>query len=72
MLEDMIWDGQYDAAKDNSDGSLSVCLSGNGAATFRNVNAANNFEAEGQSTDLTPHTCVHDPLPPVTLVGAGP
>lgn len=69
-LEDMIWDGQYDALKDNSDGSLSVCLSGNGTATFRNIDAANNFE--NQSTDLTPHTCEHDPLPRVTLVGVGP
>lgn len=69
-LEDMIWDGVYDPTKDNTDGHLSVCLSGNGAATFRNIDAANEFM--DQTTDLAPHTCEHPPLPAITLVGVGP
>ena len=36
-LEDILWDGYVDAAKDNSDGSLSLCIQNNGGASFRSI-----------------------------------
>ena len=59
-LEDILWDGWADGTKDNSDGHLNVCLSGNGGATFRNVNTVEDYM--NQSTDATPHDCMHTPL----------
>jgi parallel beta-helix repeat protein len=59
-LEDILWDGWTDAAKDNTDGHLDVCLSGNGSATFRNVNTVEDYM--NQSTDMAPHDCTHPAL----------
>ncbi|MSP15500.1 MAG: hypothetical protein EXR73_02610 [Myxococcales bacterium] len=64
-LEDMIWDGYFDANKVDTDGSLKICIKNNGAATFRNVDWPNNFAT--QSTDVAPHACEHPAIPPVTL-----
>jgi pectate lyase len=61
-LEDVLWDGLVDPDKDNTDGSLSYCVSALGG-TFRMINAAGGFE--NQVTDPTDYTCEHDPLPPV-------
>jgi hypothetical protein len=64
-LEDILWDGLVDPTKDNSDGSLSYCVSSLGSATFRMFDAAGDFQ--NQVTDPTDYTCTHDPLPPVEL-----
>ncbi len=64
-LEQIVWDGWYDPAKVNTNGSLSLCLSGNGSASFRNLVIQSNYV--GTSTDPTPHACTHAPIPPVTF-----
>lgn len=58
-LEDMVWDGESDSEKDNSDNSLTNCFAKNGDATFLNI-----LE---KSTDIEPNTCEHSQLPSVEL-----
>ena len=62
-LEDIVWDGFVDEDKDNSDGSLSLCIRNNGGATFRNINVGGGFQE--QTTDAAPHDCEHASLDPV-------
>lgn len=64
-LADVVWDGVVDAAKDDSDGSLDLCLRDNGAATFLDFDFDGNFSSP--SRDASPHDCAHPSLPPVTL-----
>jgi parallel beta-helix repeat protein len=64
-LEDILWDGTIDPLKDNTDGSLSLCIKGNGAATFRDLDVSGGFM--NQTTDLASHDCSHPPNPPVQL-----
>lgn len=59
-LEDILWDGRVDPAKNNADKSLSLCLKNNGGATYRNVDAAGLFR--NQTTDPSQHDCTHPPL----------
>lgn len=63
-LEDIIWDGYFDMAKDNSDKHLSLCIMNNGAATYRNIDGDDFMQ---QSTDITPHLCTHPSVPSVTF-----
>lgn len=63
-IEPMIWDGIVDTDKDNSDGSLNNCFKDNGDATWRNLDAGNNFE--NTSTDPAPYTCEGISLPNIT------
>ena len=64
-LEDVLWDGVFDPAKDNSDGSLNLCVKNNGAATFLNFDAPGDFA--NWSIDASPHDCSHPAVPPVNL-----
>jgi parallel beta-helix repeat protein len=64
-LEDILYDGMVDPAKNNSDGALSVCVSDLGTATFRMFDEAGNYV--NSTTDPTPWLCTHDPIPPVEL-----
>lgn len=64
-LEDFLWDGVVDPAKDNSDGSLSLCIQNNGTATFLDFDATHDFA--NPSTDATPHDCSQPAVPPVSL-----
>lgn len=65
-LEDILWDGVVDSAKNNTDGSLSICIQG--TATFRNFNVlVPMFMFGTPSMDRAPHDCMHAPLPGVTL-----
>lgn len=60
-LEDILWDGY----RKDDDPARRICLSDNGAATFRMFDAPGGFDR--QSTDMTPHLCMHAPLAPVTF-----
>jgi len=62
---DIIWDGVTDPSKPNADGSLNLCIQGNGSATFAHIDPA----APGTivSTDLAPHACTHAALPEVPV-----
>ncbi|MCA9690202.1 MAG: right-handed parallel beta-helix repeat-containing protein [Myxococcales bacterium] len=53
------WDGCVDDAKDNGDGRLDLCLSGNGDAGFFNFAACGGMKEE----DIATVTCEHSPLP---------
>lgn len=57
---DIMYDGCFDAAKDNGDGALTNCVSGNEDAVFMAVNLCGQGMLE---TDPAPYTCEHDPLP---------
>jgi parallel beta-helix repeat protein len=65
-LEDILWDGIVDPMKDNSDGSLSLCVQ-ESAATFRDagVTFMGTDIMVDPSTDVTPHDCTHASRPPV-------
>ena len=63
-LADVVWDDFVDADKDNSDGSLSLCVREE-SATFLNVNGPSGFEEP--DTDVSDHLCEHDSLDPVEL-----
>jgi hypothetical protein len=56
----IMFDGCYDVAKDNADGSLSNCVMNNGDASFMAVDLCGQGMLE---TDATNYTCAHDPLP---------
>lgn len=62
-VPDVVWDGCEDDSRDNSDGSLTNCLSDMGTGTYFDVDLCGVFM--NQSTDMTPVTCEHDPLPSV-------
>lgn len=64
-LEQILWDGFWDPAKVNTNGSLSICIQNNGNATFRNFVLNSSFV--GTSTSLAPHDCAHPAMPPVTF-----
>jgi parallel beta-helix repeat protein len=64
-LEQILWDGFYDVAKVNTDGSLSICLENNGGASFRNLVLPSNMV--GTNTDPSPHACAQPLLPAVTF-----
>lgn len=57
---DILFDGCYDEAKDNSDGHLNNCVSELGDATFMAVNLCNQGMVEA---DPTNYTCEQDSLP---------
>ncbi len=57
---DIMYDGCFDPEKDNTNGALTNCLSGNGDATFKAVNLCGQGMLE---EDPGPYTCEHDPLP---------
>lgn len=59
-VPDLVFDGCFDEAKDNSDGSLSNCVSGLGDATFMAIDLCGQSMPE---TDPANYTCEHDPLP---------
>lgn len=63
-MEDIVWDGTVDASKDNSDGSLSLCIQ-ESDASFINIDYQNNFA--NWSNDVSPHDCTHDNLSPIDL-----
>lgn len=69
MVEPLAWDGVVDATKDNSDGSLTNCFSGNtvdgNPAPFRNFNTSEGFN--NQSTDIGENDCMHTPLPATVI-----
>lgn len=56
----IMFDGCFDEAKDNADGSLSNCVMNNGDGSFMAVNLCNQGMLE---TDATNYTCEHEPLP---------
>lgn len=64
QIEDIVWDGTVDDTKDNSDGSLSLCIQEPGA-TFIDIDFANNLQ--DWSTDVSAHDCTHENLPGVSL-----
>jgi parallel beta-helix repeat protein len=69
-LEPLLWDGWVDEEKDNSDGSLTNCFSGNvddtdAPAAYRMFNGPQDFA--NQSTDLGDNDCMHEPLDPTEL-----
>ena len=64
-LEQIQWDGFWDTAKVNTDGSLNICIQNNGDATFRNFVLQSDLN--GTTTDLTPHDCSHPSVPPVSF-----
>jgi hypothetical protein len=64
-LEDIVWDGDVDPKKDNTGGSLSLCIKGNGLATFRDINVPG--LGMNQTTDLALHDCAHPANPPIKL-----
>jgi len=57
---DMLLDGCSEPGLDNSDGSLSNCFPGNGAATFMNFDLCG--EAGMKSEDVSLVNCTHTPL----------
>ncbi len=59
-VPDLLFDGCFDEAKDNSDGSLNNCLGDNGGATFMSLDLCMQGE---MSTDPVPVTCEHEALP---------
>ncbi|WP_018693058.1 parallel beta-helix domain-containing protein [Algicola sagamiensis] len=71
---DILWDGYYNPEKvENGQMKLSdaICID-NGVAGIINLDAGNNFK--NVTTDITPHQCHHNKLPPVQLAflaGAG-
>jgi parallel beta-helix repeat protein len=66
-IEDILWDGYVDGDKDNSDGSLSVCIKDNGAATYRHLDLPNEgTAAQVQDNDVSRHDCTLPPLSSVT------
>lgn len=69
-LEPLLWDGYVDDAKDNSDGSLTNCFSGNvddngDRAAYRMFNGPDSFA--NQSTDLGDNDCMGSALEPTEL-----
>jgi parallel beta-helix repeat protein len=64
-LPDLVWDGCFDAEKDNSDGSLTNCFFENGDATYSNLDLCNDFA--DLDFDITPVTCERPPLESVVL-----
>jgi parallel beta-helix repeat protein len=64
-LEDIVWDGVIDMKKDNSTGSMNLCIKGNGSATFRDIDFPGGLL--NQKTDLALHDCAHPTNPPITL-----
>lgn len=63
-LADIVWDDFVDSEKDNSDGSLSLCIREE-SATFLNADGPGGFA--DQSNDVSEHLCEHDSLDPVEL-----
>ncbi len=57
---DLLFGGCFDPAKDNSDGSLTNCVSNNGDASFMSVNLCMQGMLETEDTN---YACDHDPLP---------
>ena len=66
-LEDILWDGIVDPAKDNSDGSLSLCVREPSGVRFRDagVSFMGTDISTDPTTDLAPHDCTHPSRPPV-------
>ncbi|MBK80804.1 MAG: hypothetical protein CMQ43_07815 [Gammaproteobacteria bacterium] len=61
-LPDIVWDGIANPER-NAD-VAAICIADEGAG-FVNVDAANGYASP--STDLAPHACSHEKLPPVSL-----
>lgn len=57
------WDGAVDAAKDNADGHLSLCIHANGSADFIDLDALN--LGANISKDASPHDCDLPDVAPV-------
>jgi parallel beta-helix repeat protein len=68
-MTQLAWDGVFDAAKDDGDGHLRLCIRGNGDADFVDFDALG--LGAGKSFDLAPHDCAHPPLPPVDVPSGG-
>tara|TARA_R110002096_G_scaffold171490_9_gene344669 strand:- start:58 stop:1368 length:1311 start_codon:yes stop_codon:yes gene_type:complete len=64
-VEDIVFGGFVDPAKDNSDNSLSFCVSDIGSATFRMADFPNNQDSP--VLDPTDYTCTHTPLPSIEI-----
>jgi parallel beta-helix repeat protein len=64
-VPDMVWDGSMPATGDGRN-----CFRSNGAATFRNLDADNDFAHS--STDLAAVSCSAPPLTPVVIMPALP
>lgn len=62
-VADLVWDGAADDSKDNADGSLNLCIKGNGDASFLNIDALN--LGQNMSEDMSPHDCRHEGIEPV-------
>jgi parallel beta-helix repeat protein len=63
MMPDIAWDGSVDAAKDNADGHLDLCIHDNSDADFLNLDIAN--VGANKSSDLSPHDCEYPQRPAV-------
>jgi parallel beta-helix repeat protein len=61
-LPDIVWDGVFDGAK--PDAERAICIE-NTTVGFLNIDAQNN--SQSPSTDLAPHDCQLDKLPPIEL-----
>jgi parallel beta-helix repeat protein len=58
---DIVFDGCFDEAKPNTDGSLTNCVSGQDGANFLRANLCG--QQTGTSPDLGDSACSHTPLP---------
>lgn len=58
---DVIFGGCFDAAKDNTDGSLTNCISNLGDGTFMGGDICGQLMGPDPATE--PYTCMHDSLP---------
>lgn len=71
-LPDILWDGYANPAKTDESGSLTppyaICVD-NGDALLLNADLGNN--SANVTTDMTQHTCRHEPLPAVRLASGG-
>ena len=70
VVENLLWDGYVDAAKDNTDGSLTNCFEANAdfngtAADYRMFNGPEGFS--NQSTEIGANACQGATLPPTVL-----
>lgn len=68
-LEDILWDGIVDEAKNNSDGSLDLCMRRNIDARFRDFNLTAGLDSP--RFDLAPHDCMHPALPEISIPAGG-
>jgi parallel beta-helix repeat protein len=72
-VPDIVFDGNIHPDRRAAGGGFlppyNICIQGNGAADFADLDDPNNFASV--STDMSPHDCTHPKLPAVILPGAG-